>query len=136
MPESRGAAAEVWTRCSVLTRQIPPEEAGVFPENAGHVAGTRGMVKCAEIDASAAIGGGDSAARHDRGFDMLNSIEGVFRDGSVELLEPVPPNAGGRVIVALLSPTGVDLRQRGINEDQAADLRRRLAPFAEDWDRP
>ncbi|HVA45152.1 MAG TPA: hypothetical protein VNH11_02095 [Pirellulales bacterium] len=67
---------------------------------------------------------------------MLNSIEGVFRDGSVELLEPVPPNAGGRVIVALLSPTGVDLRQRGINEDQAADLRRRLAPFAEDWDRP
>jgi len=31
---------------------------------------------------------------------------------------------------------GVDLRQRGIDEAQAADLRRRLAPFAEDGDRP
>jgi hypothetical protein len=30
----------------------------------------------------------------------------------------------------------VDLRERGIDEPQAADLRRRLAPFAEDWDRP
>jgi len=30
----------------------------------------------------------------------------------------------------------VDLRERGIDEAQSADLRRRLAPFAEDWDRP
>lgn len=30
----------------------------------------------------------------------------------------------------------VDLRERGIGERQAADLRRRLAAFAEDWDRP
>jgi hypothetical protein len=30
----------------------------------------------------------------------------------------------------------VDLREHGIDESQAADLRRRLAPFAEDWDRP
>jgi Arc/MetJ-type ribon-helix-helix transcriptional regulator len=30
----------------------------------------------------------------------------------------------------------VDLASRGINEDQAADLRQRLKPFAEDWDRP
>lgn len=30
----------------------------------------------------------------------------------------------------------VDLRERGIDESQSADLRRRLAPFAEDWDRP
>ena len=30
----------------------------------------------------------------------------------------------------------VDLRERGIDEPQAADLRRRLAQFAEDWDRP
>lgn len=76
------------------------------------------------------------AVRQDKGFDMLNSIEGVFRDGRVELLEPVPPNAGDRVIVTFLSPTAVDLRQRGIDEEQAADLRRRLTTFAEDWDRP
>jgi hypothetical protein len=30
----------------------------------------------------------------------------------------------------------VDLRRRGIGESQAADLTRRLAQFAEDWDRP
>jgi hypothetical protein len=30
----------------------------------------------------------------------------------------------------------VDLRERGIEEPQAADLRRRLTPFAGDWDRP
>ena len=29
-----------------------------------------------------------------------------------------------------------DLRERGINESQAADLRCRLATFAVDWDRP
>jgi hypothetical protein len=69
-------------------------------------------------------------------WDMLNSIEGVFRDVKVELLEPAPANAGGRVIITFLSPTVVDLRQRGIHEGQAADLRRRLATFAEDWDRP
>jgi Arc/MetJ-type ribon-helix-helix transcriptional regulator len=30
----------------------------------------------------------------------------------------------------------VDLASRGINESQAADLRQRLKPFSEDWDRP
>ena len=68
---------------------------------------------------------------------MLKSIEGVYREGKVELLEPVPDGAAGRVIVTFL-PDGsvVDLEQRGIDPQQAADLRRRLAPFADDWDRP
>lgn len=30
----------------------------------------------------------------------------------------------------------VNLGARGIDEDQAEDLRNRLAAFAEDWDRP
>ena len=30
----------------------------------------------------------------------------------------------------------VDLRSRGINEAVAADIRTRLKPFAEDWERP
>jgi uncharacterized protein (DUF433 family) len=30
----------------------------------------------------------------------------------------------------------IDLRERGIDEQQAADLRRRLVSFAEDWERP
>lgn len=67
---------------------------------------------------------------------MLSSVEGVYRDGRVELLEPAPPNATGRVLVTFLSPASVDLATRGIEERQAADLRRRLAAFADDWDRP
>ncbi len=67
---------------------------------------------------------------------MLSSVEGVYRDGRVELLEPAPPNATGRVLVTFLAPALVDMAARGIDERQAADLRRRLAAFADDWDRP
>jgi len=68
---------------------------------------------------------------------MLRSVEGVYRAGKVELAEPAPPGATGRVIVTFLSDADlVDLPQRGINQEQAADLRRRLAAFAEDWQRP
>lgn len=67
---------------------------------------------------------------------MLNSVEGVYRDGKVELLEPPPPNAAGRVLVTFLSAGVVDLAAHGIDEHQAADLRRRLAAFSDDWNRP
>jgi len=68
---------------------------------------------------------------------MLKSVEGVFRDGRVELLESVPEGTAGRVIVTFLSDAGlVDLGQRGIDRQQAADLRGRLTAFAEDWQRP
>jgi hypothetical protein len=68
---------------------------------------------------------------------MVKSVEGVYRDGKVELVEPVDGAEGSRVVVTWVSsPEVVDLRERGIDESQAADLRRRLAPFAEDWDRP
>jgi len=68
---------------------------------------------------------------------MVKSVEGVYRNGKVELPEPLAEAEGSRVIVTWVPPDGpVDLRQRGIAENQAADLRRRLAPFAEDRDRP
>ena len=67
---------------------------------------------------------------------MVKSVEGIYRGGKVELLEPQDEAEGSRVIVTVRSPDPVDLRERGIDESQAADLRRRLAPFAEDWDRP
>ena len=85
---------------------------------------------------------------------MLTSVEGIYRDGKVELLEQPPGPAGQavarhgvRVIVTFLDdeadqvasagPDGSsDLAARGITPDQAADLRRRLATLTEDWDRP
>ena len=68
---------------------------------------------------------------------MSKTIEGIFRDGKIELSET--PNdicEGTRVIVTFLSPGSIDLRESGIDEIQAADLRARFACFAEDWESP
>ena len=68
---------------------------------------------------------------------MVKSVEGVYREGKVELLELPPQGAEGRVIVTFLSvPSAVDLTERGIDPAQATDLRGRLVAFAEDWNRP
>jgi hypothetical protein len=68
---------------------------------------------------------------------MVKSVEGVYRNGRVELTEPLTEAEGSRVIVTWVKPAEpVDLRERGIDEVQAADLRHRLAAFSEDWDRP
>ena len=68
---------------------------------------------------------------------MVKSVEGIYRNGKVELLQPLDEAEGSRVIVTLVRPAEpVDLRQRGIDQSQAADLGHRLARFAEDWDRP
>ena len=68
---------------------------------------------------------------------MLKSVKGVYREGKIELLEPLDEDEGAPVVVTFLSQSGtVDLRERGIGEQQAADLRRRLKSIAADWDRP
>jgi len=68
---------------------------------------------------------------------MVKSVEGVYRNGKVDLVEPLDEAEGSRVIVTWVGPARlVDLRERGIDESQAADLRRRLSVFAEEWDRP
>lgn len=72
---------------------------------------------------------------------MLATVEGVYRNGKVELIE-VPENirsgvsAEIRVIVTFLPAQYVDLQARGMDEAQAAELRARLIPFAEDWNQP
>jgi hypothetical protein len=68
---------------------------------------------------------------------MLKTIEGVYRDGKVELTEvPTDVRDETRVLVTFLEPETIDLRSRGIDEAHAAELRARLATFAEDWDSP
>lgn len=68
---------------------------------------------------------------------MTRSVEGMYRNGKVELLQPLEEAEGSRVIVTPVRPADqVDLRDRGIDDAEAADLRHRLATFAEDWDRP
>lgn len=68
---------------------------------------------------------------------MVKSVEGICRNGKVELVEPLTEAEGSRVIVTWVGPSEpVDLCEKGIGQQEAADLRRRLAAFAEDWDRP
>ena len=68
---------------------------------------------------------------------MLNAIEGIYRNGKIELTEtPNDVTNETRVIVTFLKPVNIDLRECGIDEEQAADLRGRLSTFAEDWDSP
>jgi hypothetical protein len=73
---------------------------------------------------------------------MLTSVEGVFRNGKVEIAG-VPGHVPGetRVIVTFLTPDDaapgeVDLRAHSIDVAQAAQLRDRLARFADEWSRP
>lgn len=64
------------------------------------------------------------------------TVEGVYRNGQIEL-PTLPTDIGqSRVLVTFLEPVEVDLAARGIEQGQAADLRARLSAFAEDWERP
>ena len=68
---------------------------------------------------------------------MSKTIEGVYRNGKIELSEtPNDVGEGTRVVVTFLSLGSIDLRERGIDAAQAAEMRARLASFAEDWESP
>ena len=67
---------------------------------------------------------------------MLQTVEGVFRDGKVELTE-IPANVGDEtpVIVTFLTAAGyVELESRDIDRRRALELRERLASFAVEWE--
>lgn len=66
---------------------------------------------------------------------MLRSLEGIYRNGIVELPE-IPIGMGDEtpVIVTFLESDGISLRPRGIIEEQAAYLRGSLRTFAADWE--
>ncbi|HEY7307896.1 MAG TPA: hypothetical protein VH643_00915 [Gemmataceae bacterium] len=68
---------------------------------------------------------------------MLKAVEGIYREGKIELLEPPPDVKEARVVVTFLPVEGgIDLRARGISEAEAAELRSRWGAAGEDWDRP
>ncbi|MGH9944013.1 MAG: hypothetical protein ACRD9R_16840 [Pyrinomonadaceae bacterium] len=67
---------------------------------------------------------------------MVTRIEGVYRNGRIELIEQpghVPDET--RVIVTFIEADGQDLSAHGIDEAQAAELRNSFAAFT-DWDSP
>jgi len=68
---------------------------------------------------------------------MLTSVRGIYRKGKIEIPK-LPPSLPEEtpVIVTFLDPGQIDLASRDIDEALAADIRSRLAAFAEDWERP
>ena len=68
---------------------------------------------------------------------MSITIEGIYRNGKVELSKtPYDMCEGTPVIVIFLPANVIDLQEHGIDVAQAADIRARLAFFAEDWENP
>ena len=68
---------------------------------------------------------------------MLMSLKGIYRNGQVELAErPRNIRSDTPVIVTFLETSEVDLREHGIDEQEAAALRASFATFAEDWESP
>jgi len=66
---------------------------------------------------------------------MHKSLKGVYRNGGI-VLQEIPNRVSEEtpVIVTFLVSEKVDLRSRGITEEQAAYLRESLKPFAVDWE--
>lgn len=68
---------------------------------------------------------------------MLTSVEGIYRNGRVELVEsPTDVVEGARVIVTFVPSNTIDLAAQGIDKKQAEVLRTSLANFLEDWNSP
>ena len=67
---------------------------------------------------------------------MPQEIEGIFKNGRVELSETPNVPEETRVLVTFPDSGSVDLRSAGIDREQAADLRGRLSRIADDWDAP
>ena len=67
---------------------------------------------------------------------MSKTVQGIYRNGKVELLElPDAQFKEGPVLITFLDGE-IDLRERGIDRDQATELRARLNRFSDDWDSP
>jgi len=68
---------------------------------------------------------------------MLTTIPGVYRNGQIELTDrPADMPEETQVLVTFLASGPIDLATRGIDSSGAADLRSRLASFAEEWSSP
>lgn len=65
------------------------------------------------------------------------TLEGIYENGKIELLES-PPNGIDKVkvLITFVESREINFQERGINTEQAADLRGRLRTLADDWNAP
>ena len=68
---------------------------------------------------------------------MLTTVEGIYRNGRVELAEnPNGAKDGTSVIVTFIGVKTINLASQGIDKAQAEILRASLFSFSEDWNSP
>ena len=66
----------------------------------------------------------------------MQTVEGIFKNGQI-VLEETPTNiTESKVLVTFLETKQINLQERGINKEQAAELRSKFSAIAEDWNRP
>ncbi len=63
------------------------------------------------------------------------TVEGLYRNGTVELLQSVDNVKQSRVLVTFMENSDLELSSLGIDRDEAAVLRETFATF-EDWNDP
>jgi hypothetical protein len=69
-------------------------------------------------------------------IQMMKSIEGVYRDGKIELLETPPGLTVARVIVTFLTGDHMSVLRPAFTPEELAELRGKLAAWEEDWNAP
>jgi hypothetical protein len=67
---------------------------------------------------------------------MIQTVEGVFRNGKIELLEEPKNIHEARVIVTFLSDVMAPVGGPSFTSEEVADLRGKLAAWDEDWNAP
>ena len=67
---------------------------------------------------------------------MIQTVEGVFRDGKVQLLEEPANIREARVIVTLLPEANEPPSETSFTPEEVAELRGKLAAWEEDWNTP
>ena len=63
------------------------------------------------------------------------TVEGIYKDGKVELLESVTEVRQSKVLVTFVETGDIDLKTLGIAAKEAGELREKFAAF-EDWNDP
>jgi hypothetical protein len=67
---------------------------------------------------------------------MLKAVQGVYRDGKVELLETPPGVKEAKVVVTFLPVKGESRVDPPLTNEEIDDLRFKLAAWEEDWNAP
>ena len=63
------------------------------------------------------------------------TVEGIYKDGKIELLEAVSEVKQAKVLITFLENSDIDLQTLAISQQEASDLREKFAAF-EDWKDP